>query len=347
MLDDFDSYAKRHPRPSGRPDPGEGCLFRGLMLLAQATNDPLWRDHLARLLAAPDPQAGTQIGAGEAMAGRVVLGLDDGDPQGIWHRMAQDWRRRLAPFGAAVAGVETAHAVADPARATRTTDRMTAPLLVACGLSGSRADLGFDQRAAMITAGLARLGHEGTGWAALALCDSFTLLDEAVYLAGEADAADNAPDHRTARAWIAALAAQAETLETRLRAVLAGLVARQGADGAWAAAPACAEGPERASGRGYGHGAGHGLAGLDRVTQTALHLFILREAERLDIGPADHGADHLAPAIAAAEGWLGHHLAPSAFAAAGPAAVGLRMMAEALHIAARKSAALHAYFDHV
>lgn len=59
----FDTYARDYrPYKAGRWCYEDGCVYRGLELLHQATGDALWRDHLTRLVDA-------QIGPGPSLAG--------------------------------------------------------------------------------------------------------------------------------------------------------------------------------------------------------------------------------------------------------------------------------------
>ena len=63
MLGYFDAFASRYqPYKGGAWCYEDGCIYRGLQLLAEATEDPRWYDHLDRLVDA-------QIGADGALAG--------------------------------------------------------------------------------------------------------------------------------------------------------------------------------------------------------------------------------------------------------------------------------------
>lgn len=302
MLDDFDRYAAKLRSPDPRPASGEALVLRGLLLLARVTQEPPWLGHLVGLMqpyAAPFPRRSFAesgpLSDGEAVTGMVALALASGDPGGEWHHIPAQLSARAL--------------IERPDEATP----MTGPFLIDCGVADGKHDL--------VRAGFARLGHGVTGWAALALCDAFSLIDEKVY-----QDAQILREKDPEQAQLADLSRMASALEIRFRDMLGALLARQNGDGSW--------------------------SGADPVTETALHLFILREAERIDIGPedggsSDSGTEALAPATAKAEAFLASALPPEAFATAPPAAIGALMMAEALRLAARRDEAMHRYFDYV
>ncbi len=299
MLEEFDLYAASLPPLDPRPMTGEALVLRAILLLARVTQSPPWIGHLDTQLAPfaePFPRrrfaAQGPLSDGEAVAGGVALALAGSSGGGEWHHIPDHLRKRALQEDAG-------HASA-----------MTGPFLIECGLANSKP--------ALIEAGVARLHHGTTGWSALALCDAFSLIDEA---------ADQ--DHALSREFLAVLTKHAAPLELRMRDMLGGLLERQGPEGSWP-----------------------GGSGIDLVTETALHLFVLREAERLDIGPEDggregSGTEILAAPIAAAEAFLTTALPPGTLASAAPATIGARMMGEALRIAARRDSAMHSYFDYV
>ncbi|MFN3527323.1 MAG: di-trans,poly-cis-decaprenylcistransferase, partial [Paracoccus sp. (in: a-proteobacteria)] len=63
MLDYFDAFATRYqPYKGGAWCYEDGCVYRGLELLFQATGQDRWRDHLLRLATAQVAPDGTLSG---------------------------------------------------------------------------------------------------------------------------------------------------------------------------------------------------------------------------------------------------------------------------------------------
>ncbi|MBM3603413.1 MAG: di-trans,poly-cis-decaprenylcistransferase [Alphaproteobacteria bacterium] len=103
MLNYFDAFATRYqPYKGGAWCYEDGCIYRGLELLHQATGEDRWRDHLLRLAGAQVAPDGTLAGydpldfnIDNILAGRVLFALDrwTGDPR--WMRAAQRLGRQL------------------------------------------------------------------------------------------------------------------------------------------------------------------------------------------------------------------------------------------------------------
>lgn len=93
MLDYFDGFAARYqPYKDGAWCYEDGCIYRGLELLHQATGEARWRDHLIRLASAQVASDGTLSGydpedynIDNILSGRVLFALDrwTGDPRWI------------------------------------------------------------------------------------------------------------------------------------------------------------------------------------------------------------------------------------------------------------------------
>ncbi|WP_410218392.1 glycoside hydrolase family 105 protein [Paracoccus sp. (in: a-proteobacteria)] len=103
MLNYFDAFATRYqPYKGGAWCYEDGCIYRGLELLHEATGEDRWRDHLLRLASAQVAPDGTLAGydpldfnIDNILAGRVLFALDrwTGDPR--WMRAAQRLGRQL------------------------------------------------------------------------------------------------------------------------------------------------------------------------------------------------------------------------------------------------------------
>lgn len=104
MLEYFDAFATRYqPYKGGAWCYEDGCIYRGLELLFQATGQDRWRDHLLRLAGAQVAPDGTLKGyepteynIDNILAGRVLFALDrwTGDPR--WLRAARHLGEQLA-----------------------------------------------------------------------------------------------------------------------------------------------------------------------------------------------------------------------------------------------------------
>ncbi|MFN4153797.1 MAG: glycoside hydrolase family 105 protein [Paracoccaceae bacterium] len=104
MLDYFDAFASRYqPYKDGAWCYEDGCIYRGLLLLHEATGEARWREHLLRLagpqVAADGTLAGYRIdeyNIDNILSGRVLFALDrwTGDPR--WMRAAALLARQLA-----------------------------------------------------------------------------------------------------------------------------------------------------------------------------------------------------------------------------------------------------------
>ncbi|QDA36976.1 di-trans,poly-cis-decaprenylcistransferase (plasmid) [Paracoccus liaowanqingii] len=104
MLDYFDAFATRYrPYKGGAWCYEDGCIYRGLQLLSEATGEARWRDHLLRLAQAQVAPDGTLSGydpleynIDNILAGRVLFALDrwTGDPR--WMRAARQLGTQLA-----------------------------------------------------------------------------------------------------------------------------------------------------------------------------------------------------------------------------------------------------------
>lgn len=104
MLSYFDAYATRYrPYKGGAWCYEDGCIYRGLELLFEATGEDRWRDHLLRLAQAQVDPAGriagydpTEYNIDNILAGRVLFALDrwTGDPR--WMRAARRLGDQLA-----------------------------------------------------------------------------------------------------------------------------------------------------------------------------------------------------------------------------------------------------------
>lgn len=104
MLDYFDAFAARYqPYKDGAWCYEDGCIYRGLLLLYEATGEGRWRDHMLRLAGAQVAADGTLAGyrideynIDNVLSGRVLFALDrwTGDPR--WMRAAALLARQLA-----------------------------------------------------------------------------------------------------------------------------------------------------------------------------------------------------------------------------------------------------------
>ena len=104
MLDYFDAFTARYqPYKDGAWCYEDGCIYRGLLLLHEATGEQRWRDHLLRLagaqVAADGSLAGYRIdeyNIDNILSGRVLFALNrwTGDPR--WMRAAALLARQLA-----------------------------------------------------------------------------------------------------------------------------------------------------------------------------------------------------------------------------------------------------------
>ena len=91
MLTYFDDFATRYqPYKGGAWCYEDGCVYRGLLLLFEATGEARWRDHLLRLATAQVAPDGTLAGydaqdfnIDNILSGRVLFALDrwTGDPR--------------------------------------------------------------------------------------------------------------------------------------------------------------------------------------------------------------------------------------------------------------------------
>lgn len=104
MLEYFDAFAARYqPYKGGDWCYEDGCIYRGLLLLHEATGEPRWRDHLLRLATPQVAEDGTLRGyriddynIDNILSGRVLFALDSwtGDPR--WMKGAARLARQLA-----------------------------------------------------------------------------------------------------------------------------------------------------------------------------------------------------------------------------------------------------------
>ncbi len=104
MLEYFDAFAARYqPYKGGDWCYEDGCVYRGLVLLHEATNESRWRDHLLRLVGPQVAEDGRLRGyrideynIDNVLSGRVLFALDrwTGDPR--WMRAAALLSRQLA-----------------------------------------------------------------------------------------------------------------------------------------------------------------------------------------------------------------------------------------------------------
>ncbi|MDO5528215.1 MAG: glycoside hydrolase family 88 protein [Paracoccus sp. (in: a-proteobacteria)] len=104
MLSYFDAFAERYrPYKGGAWCYEDGCIYRGLALLHDATGERRWLDHLVRLASAQVAPDGTLSGyAAEdynidnILAGRALFHLDAHAPDPRWMRAADRLAAQLA-----------------------------------------------------------------------------------------------------------------------------------------------------------------------------------------------------------------------------------------------------------
>ncbi|TPE48995.1 glycoside hydrolase family 88/105 protein [Amaricoccus solimangrovi] len=238
----FDRFAASYaPYKGGAWCYEDGCVYRGLALLAEATGDPRWSAHLARLADAQIGPAGELAGydpedfnIDNILAGRVLFPLAEatGDPRYLaaadrlaaqldrhpriasgnyWHKKRyprQLWLDGLymgLPFQ-----IEYAHAKGDPARACDALAQFATALALTETAGGLHVH-GYDESRTErwsdpVTGRSPAVWARAMGWLAMALVDALTLLPE--------DAATR-------------------PLRARTRAILAATGARQAASGLW------------------------------------------------------------------------------------------------------------------
>ncbi|MDR7124641.1 glycoside hydrolase family 88 protein [Pseudotabrizicola sp. 4114] len=104
MLEYFDAFAARYqPYKDGAWCYEDGCIYRGLLLLDEATGEARWRDHLLRLagpqVAADGALSGYRIdeyNIDNILSGRVLFALDRWTKDPRWMRAATLLARQLA-----------------------------------------------------------------------------------------------------------------------------------------------------------------------------------------------------------------------------------------------------------
>lgn len=219
----------------------DGCIYRGLDLLAEATGEPRWRAHLHRLADAQIGADGTLAGydpedfnIDNVLAGRILLPLarETGDPRymaaaarlvgqldrhpriaagNYWHKKRyphQVWLDGL--YMALPFQIEYAQAVQDPARIADALAQFASALALTATPSGLHVH-GYDESrnqrwADPATGQSPAVWARAMGWLVMALVDALVILPE--------DAATR-------------------PLRARSRAILAALADRQAASGLW------------------------------------------------------------------------------------------------------------------
>lgn len=280
LFDYFDSYANRYqPYKGGRWCYEDGCLYRGLHLLAEATGEARWTAHLRRL-------SDAQIGADGALRGydpddfnidnilpgRVLLPLaaQTGDPRYMaaarqlaaqldrHPRIAAGnyWHKRRYPHQVWLDGlymglpfqIEYAQAVGEPGRIADALQQY-ATALVLTAMPGGLFAHGYDDSrdqgwADPVTGRSAAVWARAMGWLTMALVDALVILPD---------------DHASA------------ALRARARAMLLALADRQGASGLW---PQVLDQPE--------------LAGnYDESSASAMFAYAMLRAARLGLVTGD------------------------------------------------------------
>lgn len=276
----FDQFCQSYkPYKGGAWCYEDGCIYRGLDLLAAATGDPRWRAHLHRL-------ADAQIGANGALAGydpdefnidnilagRILFPLarETGDPRymlaagrlvaqldrhprimagNYWHKKRyphQVWLDGLymgLPFQ-----IEYAQATGDQPRIADALAQFSTALALTATASGLHVhgyDESREQRWADPATGKSpAVWARAMGWLAMALVDALALLPE---------------DSAT------------RPLRNRCRAILLAIMARQGASGLW---PQVLDAPD--------------LAGnYDESSASAMFAYALLRAARAGLAGGD------------------------------------------------------------
>lgn len=238
----FDQFCQRYePYKGGAWCYEDGCIYRGLDLLAAATGDPRWRAHLHRLadaqigadgaLAGYDPD---EFNIDNILAGRILFPLarETGDlryMRAAGRLVAQldrhprimsgnYWHKKRYPHQVWLDGlymgltfqIEYALATGDQARIADALAQFSTALALTATTGGLHVH-GYDESRAQLWADPATgkspaVWARAMGWLAMALVDALTLLPE---------------DSAT------------RPLRHRCRAILLEITARQGAAGLW------------------------------------------------------------------------------------------------------------------
>ncbi|OCX65673.1 di-trans,poly-cis-decaprenylcistransferase [Thioclava sp. SK-1] len=207
VLDYFDAYAARYqPYKDGRWCYEDGCIYRGLVMLHQATAQPRWLDHLTRLTAPQIAADGTLSGyrieefnIDNILAGRCLFHLSQqtGDPRymaaahlladqlahhprtqagNYWHKQRypqQVWLDGL--YMALPFQMEYAQATDQPALITDALDQLNGALALTAGPAGLYMH-GYDaarrqEWADPVTGQSRAVWARALGWLAMAMVD--------------------------------------------------------------------------------------------------------------------------------------------------------------------------------
>ncbi|MBL8562851.1 MAG: glycoside hydrolase family 88 protein [Gemmobacter sp.] len=294
----FDAYCARYqPYKGGAWCYEDGCIYRGLHLLAEATAEPRWTAHLHRLADAQIGPDGNLLGydpesfnIDNILSGRVLFGMAQrsGDPRYLhaarqlmaqldrhpripagnyWHKLRyphQLWLDGL--YMALPFQIEFALATGESERIADALRQFSTALAVTRvpgglhvhGYDDSRAQAWADPASGQSPAVWAR----AMGWLVMALVDALALLP--------ADATT-------------------EGLRGQLRALLAALVARQGASGLW---PQVLDAPDL-------------VGNYEEISASAMFAYALLRATRLHLAPDPALRQAGLRALAAVQGRVG------------------------------------------